>query len=302
MFKVRSFVTRASVRSRGFVFALAVATISAGSAHADDDVLCVQEELALRGLDPGPLDGLMGNRTRTAAAAAAAAEQIILPALSADNAGDWCLALRPWHRLPGEVREILEQFLIQELPAGTVGAAPLFRWEIGWSRSSVAIEPEGDRPFDNVITAIDPDGVYRMPFGLRGDHWWYPRTYNEAGEITGDATFTGDLDAIFPLAVGNSSFALYQGYSLTTPEGYSGGRYCEVLGEELVTIQGTSYDTFRIACTSGGTLTSPDRPRESEARLHHFWYAPSVQDFVLTARVYQGELQGVVYRTKTIGP
>jgi hypothetical protein len=64
-----------------------------GPASADDNVLCVQQRLAARGLNPGPLDGELGARTRTAAQSAAAAQRLALPTLTIATAGAWCQAL-----------------------------------------------------------------------------------------------------------------------------------------------------------------------------------------------------------------
>ena len=61
------------------------------SANADDNVLCVQQELAARGLDPGPLDGQLGEQTLSAASAAG----LSLAPLSSGTAGAWCRALGP---------------------------------------------------------------------------------------------------------------------------------------------------------------------------------------------------------------
>jgi hypothetical protein len=64
-----------------------------GPASADDNVLCVQQRLAARGLNPGPLDGELGARTRAAAQSAAAAQRFALPTLTIATAGAWCQAL-----------------------------------------------------------------------------------------------------------------------------------------------------------------------------------------------------------------
>jgi hypothetical protein len=63
-------------------------------AYADDNILCVQQELAGRGLNPGPLDGVLGNLTQNAAQSLASANRLRLPALGTNTAGTWCQALR----------------------------------------------------------------------------------------------------------------------------------------------------------------------------------------------------------------
>ena len=74
----------------GFLGAAAVAA----PAYADNNVLCVQQELAGRGYNPGPIDGALGSRTQSAAQSAAAAGRLGLPPLTAGTAGAWCQALR----------------------------------------------------------------------------------------------------------------------------------------------------------------------------------------------------------------
>jgi hypothetical protein len=73
---------------------LAALMLSLVPAYADDNVLCVQQQVAARGYDPGPLDGMLGSRTLTAAQSAAAAARLTLPALSTATAGAWCQALQ----------------------------------------------------------------------------------------------------------------------------------------------------------------------------------------------------------------
>jgi hypothetical protein len=72
---------------------LAATALWTGPARADDNVLCVQQSLAARGLNPGPLDGELGARTRTVAQAAASAQRLGLPTLTIATAGAWCQAL-----------------------------------------------------------------------------------------------------------------------------------------------------------------------------------------------------------------
>lgn len=58
------------------------------------DMRCVQTELARLGYDPGPADGLIGNRTRSAASAFVADAEQLLPELSGESAVAWCEVLR----------------------------------------------------------------------------------------------------------------------------------------------------------------------------------------------------------------
>jgi hypothetical protein len=74
--------------------ALGLVILSLGPVRADDNVLCVQQELAKRNFDPGPLDGLLGNLTLGAAQSALTADMLNLPPLNVDTAPAWCLALR----------------------------------------------------------------------------------------------------------------------------------------------------------------------------------------------------------------
>ena len=75
--------------------AAALLILSLAPAWADDNVLCVQQQLLRIGYDPGPLDGLLGTRTSSAAQLAATADKLklsqLLPRLPAPA---WCLALR----------------------------------------------------------------------------------------------------------------------------------------------------------------------------------------------------------------
>ncbi len=74
---------------------LALALIlTLGGLPASASVLCVQEVLALHGYDPGPLDGIVGTRTRDTARSFASDYGLVLPGLTAASAPDWCAALR----------------------------------------------------------------------------------------------------------------------------------------------------------------------------------------------------------------
>jgi peptidoglycan hydrolase-like protein with peptidoglycan-binding domain len=76
------------------VITLALGAHWAAPAAADDNVFCVQQQLAARGVNPGPADGELGARTRAAAESYAEAERLPLPTLTVATAGDWCAALR----------------------------------------------------------------------------------------------------------------------------------------------------------------------------------------------------------------
>jgi hypothetical protein len=66
----------------------------AGAAAADDNVLCVQQQLAARGLNPGALDGELGARTRSVAQAYSTSQRLGLPTLAIGTAAAWCQTLR----------------------------------------------------------------------------------------------------------------------------------------------------------------------------------------------------------------
>lgn len=78
------------------LLALLTATVlaPAPSRAADPDIACIQQALTDFGYDPGPIDGLLGERTRDTAHAFAADRGLRLFALTAGNAGTWCTELR----------------------------------------------------------------------------------------------------------------------------------------------------------------------------------------------------------------
>ena len=60
----------------------------------NQDLICVQQQLADRGFDPGPADGVMGGLTRSAAEIYAVLIPNDLPAIATATADDWCEALQ----------------------------------------------------------------------------------------------------------------------------------------------------------------------------------------------------------------
>src|SRR5262249_9739597 len=78
--------------------ALLFLMISMAPAYADDNVLCVQEQLASRGANPGPIDGQLGSRTIVAGQSLGVA--LGLPPLTTGTAPQWCQALVPTSSVP----------------------------------------------------------------------------------------------------------------------------------------------------------------------------------------------------------
>jgi hypothetical protein len=72
----------------------ALLIVAGATAPALGDVRCVQEELLRLGYDPGPADGLMGGRTRSAATDFAGSAGATLPELTGESATAWCQALK----------------------------------------------------------------------------------------------------------------------------------------------------------------------------------------------------------------
>lgn len=72
----------------------AIAIISATTAVAD--VSCVQTQLSRMGFDPGPIDGLLGNRTRAAALNWSELTAKEMPELSQDTGDTWCESLKSY--------------------------------------------------------------------------------------------------------------------------------------------------------------------------------------------------------------
>lgn len=83
------------IRAAAVLLALVAAT------PASANVLCVQQELAALGYDPGPPDGQLGRRTRTAAGYAADDQGLSLPRLTGATANRWCDAMRALTRGAG---------------------------------------------------------------------------------------------------------------------------------------------------------------------------------------------------------
>ncbi len=83
----------------GLALAIATACLHGGTGPAaaqesyPNDEICVQSILALHGYDPGPIDGILGQRTRDMAHSFAVDWRLDLPRLSGANAGQWCVAL-----------------------------------------------------------------------------------------------------------------------------------------------------------------------------------------------------------------
>ncbi len=292
-----------------------VATTSAltfafsGSAAAQNaGVLCVQEELTARGQDPGPLDGSMGARTRAASVAVAASEGLTLPALATANAETWCSALRPWHHLSAEANRVVEGFPRSPLAKGTVGMAPLFQWPVGATSQSHTIRPGDARAEVRLeVLAVGDDGYYetlnsngnRMHW--RGDIPYYGTNFNPQQELVQRVTWDEDILGIFPLEIGRSSRAHFSAERpASTP--YEGNRYCEVLSEEEVSLpNAATYQTYHIACADTYGPEDPTAPRYEMARVHHYWYAPSASDVVLSVRDNEGAFDAMFWREEPFG-
>jgi hypothetical protein len=99
-------------------------------AYADDNVLCVQQQLAGRGLNPGPLDGVLGGRTLDAARSAAAAGGLRLAPLASGTAAAWCQALR----------------LPDSTTVGSIQTVTVQNTEPNRSRRRYCLDPDPDRP------------------------------------------------------------------------------------------------------------------------------------------------------------
>lgn len=63
-------------------------------AYADDAVECVQLMLSSFDIDPGPIDGFYGNRTRVASLAFSRLTGTAWEPLNPANAETWCTALK----------------------------------------------------------------------------------------------------------------------------------------------------------------------------------------------------------------
>ncbi len=88
-------------RFAGLLGALMLAALPGLALAQYADVQCVQERLPLLGdYDPGPADGVAGERTLTAAAAYAADTGLDLPPLSNETAAEWCAALTEASTVP----------------------------------------------------------------------------------------------------------------------------------------------------------------------------------------------------------
>ncbi len=74
--------------------ALGIAPSASAQVTYASDEICVQSILALHGYDPGPIDGILGQRTRDMAHSFAADWRMDpLPRLSGSTAAEWCVAL-----------------------------------------------------------------------------------------------------------------------------------------------------------------------------------------------------------------
>jgi hypothetical protein len=80
--------------------AAALLALTVTSATASDAMMCVQRELAALGYAPGPADGAIGRRTREAAQMFAVDTGATLPALSDENASQWCEAITTFASSP----------------------------------------------------------------------------------------------------------------------------------------------------------------------------------------------------------
>lgn len=108
---------------------LVIGSVAAGPAIADDNILCVQQELTEHQLDPGPADGLLGDPTRQAALAFAATIALPMPDLTVDNAAEWCGVLLGWEArewMPPVDDGLLE--VLAPLRNDDPGAVPLGIW------------------------------------------------------------------------------------------------------------------------------------------------------------------------------
>ncbi len=92
----------------GLALAIATACLHGGTDPAaaqetyPSDEICVQSILALHGYDPGPIDGILGQRTRDMAHSFAVDWRLDLPRLSGATAGDWCVGLTAAQRGAGQ--------------------------------------------------------------------------------------------------------------------------------------------------------------------------------------------------------
>lgn len=78
---------------------------SVNAVAANEAVSCVQSELSARDYRPGPVDGLMGRKTITAANMFAEDAGLDLEALSKETAGLWCDAIKG----AGDVRRVISR-------------------------------------------------------------------------------------------------------------------------------------------------------------------------------------------------
>lgn len=115
---------------------------SAAWSSASADIRCVQSALARLGHAPGPVDGLIGERTLKAARAFAAAADADLPEFARETSVEWCEALR-------ERASHLPRFDVVSRPPGVLSARDTQRLWGAYKRAKACFDHpiygEGER-------------------------------------------------------------------------------------------------------------------------------------------------------------
>lgn len=168
------------------------------------NVTCVQQQLTDAGFDPGPVDGALGKKTRTAAAAFAERESIELPALTAETSWKWCSALR--RAAMGDAADDLPEVNgLTALDFDVTGLPPIVpskaNTETFWNLHKTSPTCLPERPelgpsmsiklevlSPQVFTDMRPDAIYPAPTGkLESCRWQRPLTVRLGDRLPEDA-------------------------------------------------------------------------------------------------------------------